>query len=98
MAFKLNKSIAMLLKLRHVFDVKALRSVNYATFESYLCYASLVWAQNKLKGFIYYRKKSLRIMLFQSRNSHKIFDLKCPRFLCPLIRVPLKTAFLSAIF
>ena len=47
MAFKLNKSIAMLSKLRHVFDVKALRSVNYATFESYLCYTCLGTKQVK---------------------------------------------------
>ena len=45
-AFKLNKANAMLSKLRHVLDIKTLRSVYYAIFESHLCYASLVWAQN----------------------------------------------------
>ena len=45
-ALKLNKANAMLSKLRYVFDIKTLRSVYYAIFESHLCYASLVWAQN----------------------------------------------------
>ena len=45
-ALKLNKANAMLSKLRHVLDIKTLRSVYYAIFESYLCFASLVWAQD----------------------------------------------------
>ena len=45
-ALKLNKASAMLSKLRHALDLKTLRSVYYAIFESHLCYASLVWAQN----------------------------------------------------
>ena len=38
-ALKLNKANAMLSKLRHVLDIKTLRSVYYAIFESHLCYA-----------------------------------------------------------
>ena len=45
-ALKLNKANAMLSKLTHVLDIKTLRSVYYAIFESHLCYASLIWAQN----------------------------------------------------
>ena len=62
----------MLSKLRHVLDIKTLRSVYYAIFESYLCDASLVWAQNtnSVKRLHLLQKKSLRIMFFQSRNSH----------------------------
>ena len=45
-ALKLNKANAMLSKLRHILDIKTLRSVYYAMFESHLCYASLVWAKN----------------------------------------------------
>ena len=58
----------MLSKLRHI---KTLRSVCYAIFESHLCYASLLWAQstNSVR-FHLLQKKSLRIMFFQSRNSH----------------------------
>ena len=45
-ALKLNKANAMLSKLRHILDIKTLRSVYYAMFESHLCYASLVRAKN----------------------------------------------------
>ena len=72
MAVKLNKANAMLSKLRYVLDIKTLRSVYYAIFESHLCYASLVWAQNtnSVKRLQLLQKKSLRIMFFRSRNSH----------------------------
>ena len=71
-ALKVNKANAMFSKLRHVLDIKTLRSVYYAIFESHLCYASLVWAQNtnSVKRLHLLQKKSLRIMFFQSRNSH----------------------------
>ena len=73
-ALKLDKANAMLSKLRHVLDIKTLRSVYYATVDSYiyamlhLCYASLVWAQNTIavKGLHLLQKKSI----LQSRNSH----------------------------
>ena len=69
---KLNKANAMLSKLRHVLDIKTLRLVCYAIFESHLCYASLVWAQNNnsVKRLHLLQKKSLRLMFFQSRNCH----------------------------
>ena len=72
MALKLNKVNAILSKLRHVLDIKTLRSVYYAIFDSYLCYASFVWAQNtnSVKRLYLLQKKSLRIMFFRSRNSH----------------------------
>ena len=71
-ALKLNKANAMLSKLRHVLDIKTLRSVYYAIIESHLCYASLVWAQNvsSIKRLHLLQKKFLRLMFFQSRNSH----------------------------
>ena len=92
-ALKLNKANAMLSKLRHVLDIKTLRSVYYAIFESHLCYASLVWAQNtnSVKRLHLLQKISLRIMFFQSRNSHTR-----PLFKMSKILSPLKTAFLSA--
>ena len=43
-ALKLNKGNAMLSKLRHVLDIKTLRSVYSAIFESHLCYDSFFWA------------------------------------------------------
>ena len=70
-ALKLNKANDMWSKLRHVSDIKTLSSVYYAIFESHLCYASLIWAQNtnSVKRLQLLQKKSLRIMFFQSRNS-----------------------------
>ena len=62
----------MLSKLRQVLDIKTVSSVYYAIFESNLCYASLVWAQNtdSVKRLHLLQKNSLRIMFFQSKNSH----------------------------
>ena len=59
-ALTLNKAIAILSKLRHVLDIKALRSVYYAIFESpfTLCFTFGHKILIQLKGFIYYRKKS----------------------------------------
>ena len=70
-ALKLSKANAMLSKLRHLLDVKTLRSVYNAILESHLCYASLLWAQNtnSVKR-LHLQKKSLKIMFFQSRNFH----------------------------
>ena len=70
-ALKLYEANAMLSQLRHVLDITTLWPVYYAIFESHLCYASLVWAQNtnSVKRLHLLQKKSLR-MFFQSRNSH----------------------------
>ena len=83
MLLKLNKANAMLSKLRHVLDVKTLKSVYYAIFESHLCYALLVWAQNtnSVKRFYVLQKRSLRIMFFQNRNSHTSFLFKVSKIL-----------------
>ena len=88
-ALKLNKTNAMLSKLRHVLDIKTLRSVYYAIYESHLCYASLVWVQNtySVKRLHLLQKTPLSIMFFRSRNSYT-------GSFSPLIRQPLKTAFL----
>ena len=71
-ALKLNNASAMLSKLRHVLDIKTLRSVYYAIIEPHLCYASLVWAQNtnSVKRLHLLEKKFLRLMFVKSRNSH----------------------------
>ena len=43
---KLNKANAVLSKIRHFVDEKALKVIYHAIFESHLYYSSLVWAQN----------------------------------------------------
>ena len=82
----------MLSKLRHVLDIKTLRSVYYAIFESHLCYASLVWAQNtnSVKRLHLLKKKSLRIMFFQSRNSHAGPLFKVSKILKPFDKTALE--------
>ena len=94
-AVKLNKANAMLSKLRHVLDIKTLRSVYYAIFESHVCYVSLVWAKNT--------NSVKRLQLSQKNPSEcsfkveipiQVLYLKCKK--SPLIRQPLKSAFLLA--
>ena len=82
-ALKLNKADAMMSKLRHVLDIKTLRSVYYAIFESHLCNASLVWVQknNSVKRLYLLQKTSLRIMFSQNRNSHTVPLFKVSKIL-----------------
>ena len=57
---KLNKANAMLSKIRHFVDQKALKAIYHAIFESHLYYSSLVWAQNisiLQKDCLSYKKK-----------------------------------------
>ena len=80
----------MLSKLRHVLDIKTLRSVYYSVLESHLCYASLVWAQNtdSIERLNLLQKKALRVMFFQIEIPIQVLYLKCPIFLSPVIRHP----------
>ena len=72
MAIKLNRANAIISKLRYFIDRKILKSVNHAMFEPYLCYSSLVWAQNlnSIKRLFVLQRKSVRIIYFRSRNVH----------------------------
>ena len=57
--------------------------IYHAIFESYLSYTSLVWTQNSssVKRLHILQKKSLRLMIFQSRNAHTDPLLKCSKIL-----------------
>ena len=57
-------------------DIKTLKSVYYAIFESHLWYASLAWLQNtsSVKRLHLLQKKSLRLMFFQVSKILKSFD------------------------
>ena len=72
MATKLNKTNAMLSKLRYFLESKTRKSVYYASFESHLCYTFLFWAQNSnlVKRVTPITRKIPKIVFFQSRNSH----------------------------
>ena len=43
---KLNRVNALLFKIRNYVDQKVLRSIYFASFDSHLNYANLIWAQN----------------------------------------------------
>ena len=66
-----------------VLNIKTLRSVFYAIFESHLCYVSLVWMQNtnSAERLHLLQKKSLRIMFFQRKNSRTQFLFKVSQIL-----------------
>ena len=63
-ALKLNKANAMLSKIRRALDIKTLRAVYYALFESHLYSALRLWAQNtnSVKRLHLLWRKSLRII------------------------------------
>ena len=72
LSVKLNRANALLFKIRKFFDDKILRSNYFALFESNLNYDSLVWAQNYnvINRLVILQKKVLRIINYQSLNSH----------------------------
>ena len=46
LSIKLNRPNTFLFKMRKYVVLKILRSINFATFDSYLSYSCLVWTQN----------------------------------------------------
>ena len=46
LSIKLNRANALLFKMRKYVNLKILRSIYFAIFDSYLSYCCLVWAQN----------------------------------------------------
>ena len=46
LSIKLNRTNALLFKMRKYLRLKILRSIYFAIFNSYLSYCCLVWAQN----------------------------------------------------
>ena len=67
MATKLNKTNAMLSKLRYFLESKTRKSVYYTSFESHLCYTFLFWALHLLQ------EKSLRLCFSESKFSYRSF-------------------------
>ena len=80
----------MLSKLKHVLDIKTLRSVYYSIFESHLCYALLVWAQNtdSIERLNLLQKEPSEYCSFKIEIPIQVLYLKCPIFLSPVIRHP----------
>ena len=71
-AVKLNRANALLLKIRNYVNMKTLRNIYYAIFDSHLTYSCIVWAQNinTVNRLIILRKKALRIMNFKDQLFH----------------------------
>ena len=71
-AIKLNRANALLSIIRNYVNKHTLRTIYFAIFDSHINYANLIWGQNQhaLSRIIILQKKALRIMNFQSRDSH----------------------------
>ena len=71
-AIKLNTVNVLLSVIRNYVNKDILRTIYFAIFDSHINYANLTWGQNlhALSKIIILQKKALRIMNFQSRDSH----------------------------
>ena len=60
-AVKLNRASELLLKIRSYVNMKILRNIYFAIFDSHLSYSGIVWAQNinTIKRLIILHKKAL---------------------------------------
>ena len=68
-AVKLNRANALLLKIRNYVNMKTLRNIYYAIFDSHLTYSCIVWAQNinTVNRLVILQKKALCIMNFKDQ-------------------------------
>ena len=65
----LIKKNRVLLKIRNYVNMKALRNIYYAIFDSHLTYSCIAWAQNinTVNRLIIFQKKALCIMNFKDK-------------------------------
>ena len=68
-AVKLNRASELLLKIRSYVNMKILRNIYFAIFDSHLNYSGIVWAQNinTIWRLIILHKKALWIMNFKDQ-------------------------------
>ena len=71
-AIKLNRANYLLFTIRNYVNKHILRTICFAIFDSHINYANLIWGQNlhAVSQIVILQKKALRIMNFQSRDSH----------------------------
>ena len=69
---KLNRANALLFTIRNYVNKHILRTIYFAIFDSHINYANLICGQNlyAVNRIVILLKKALRIMNFQSRDSH----------------------------
>ena len=71
-AVKLNRANALLLKIRNYINMKILRNIYFAIFDSHLSFSSIIWTQNinTVRRLIILQKRALRIMNFKDQLFH----------------------------
>ena len=71
-AVKLNRANALLLKIKNYVNMKTLRNIYNAIFDSHLTYSCIAWAQNinTVNRLIILQKKALRTMNFKDQLFH----------------------------
>ena len=82
-AIKLNRANALLFTIRNYVNKHILRTIYFAIFDSHINYTNLIWGQNlhAVNRIVILQKKALRIMNFQSRDSHSSPLFKSNRIL-----------------
>ena len=71
-ATKLNRANVLLYTIGNFVNRHILRTIYFAIFDTHLNYGNLIWGQNlnAVSRIVILQKKALRIMNFQSRDSH----------------------------
>ena len=71
-ATRLNRTNALLFKISNYVNFNILKSIYFATFDSHINYANLIWGQNINSGFriVTLQKKAIIIINNQPSNSH----------------------------
>ena len=71
-AMKLNRANALSYTIRNFVKRHILRTIYFVIFDTHLNYANLIWGQNlnAVSRIVILQKKALRIMNYQSRDSH----------------------------
>ena len=66
LSVKLNRSSALLFKIRNLVNNSILRTIYFSIFESHLNYCSLVWSQNShaINQIVVLQKKLLELLTF----------------------------------
>ena len=82
-AVKLNRANALLFTIRNYVNKHILRTIYFAIFDSHIKYGNLIWGQNRnvVSRIVILQKKALKIMNFQSRDSHSSPLFKSNHFL-----------------
>ena len=78
LSVKLNRSNTLLFKVTKYVNLKILRSIYFAIFDSYLSYCCLFWAQNctTIQRIMMLQKSRLELLIFNQEISIPVFSSK----------------------